>query len=44
MHGDVFRPPRNLVLLAALVGTGSQLAVLVLVVILCAIVGMLYVG
>lgn len=44
VHGDVFRPPRNLVILSALVGTGAQLAVLVLVVILSAIVGMLYVG
>ncbi|KAJ7565859.1 hypothetical protein O6H91_02G077800 [Diphasiastrum complanatum] len=44
VHGDVFRPPRNLVLLSALVGTGAQLATLVLLVILLAIVGMLYVG
>ncbi|PKA46971.1 hypothetical protein AXF42_Ash011645 [Apostasia shenzhenica] len=44
VHGDVFRPPRNLVLLSALVGTGAQLALLVLLVILLAIVGMLYVG
>lgn len=44
VHGDVFRPPRNLVLLSAVVGTGAQLALLVLLVILLAIVGMLYVG
>ncbi|KAG9132546.1 hypothetical protein Leryth_008477 [Lithospermum erythrorhizon] len=44
VHGDVFRSPRNLVLLSAVVGTGSQLALLVLLVILLAIVGMLYVG
>ncbi|GJP37293.1 hypothetical protein CLOM_g6127 [Closterium sp. NIES-68] len=44
VHGDVFRPPRNLVLLSALVGTGAQLALLVLFVIVIAIVGMLYVG
>ncbi|XP_020571527.1 transmembrane 9 superfamily member 1-like isoform X2 [Phalaenopsis equestris] len=44
VHGDVFRPPRNLVLLSALVGTGAQLALLILLVILLAIVGMLYVG
>ncbi|KAL2231420.1 UNVERIFIED_CONTAM: Transmembrane 9 superfamily member 1 [Sesamum indicum] len=44
VHGDVFRTPRSLVLLSALVGTGAQLALLVLLVILCAIVGMLYVG
>ncbi|CAI5964588.1 unnamed protein product, partial [Closterium sp. NIES-65] len=39
-----FRPPRNLVLLSALVGTGAQLALLVFFVIIIAIVGMLYVG
>lgn len=44
MHGDVFRPPRNLVLLSAVVGTGAQFALLVLLVILLAIVGMLYIG
>ncbi|GAB4847845.1 Transmembrane 9 super member 1 [Ancistrocladus abbreviatus] len=44
VHGDVFRPPHSLVLLSAVVGTGAQLALLVLLVILLAIVGMLYVG
>lgn len=44
MHGDVFRPPRNLALISAVVGTGAQLALLILLVILLAIVGMLYVG
>ncbi|KAL4183336.1 hypothetical protein AMTRI_Chr11g154670 [Amborella trichopoda] len=44
VHGDVFRPPRNLVILSAVVGTGAQLAMLVLLVILLAIVGMLYIG
>ncbi|CAN6440195.1 unnamed protein product [Victoria cruziana] len=44
VHGDVFRPARNLVLLSALVGTGAQLAMLVLLVILLAIIGMLYIG
>ncbi|KAL1366013.1 hypothetical protein HN51_013926 [Arachis hypogaea] len=44
VHGDVFRPPRGLVILSAVVGTGAQLALLVLLVILLAIVGMLYVG
>lgn len=44
VHGDVFRPPRNLVLLSAVVGTGAQLALLVLLVILVAIVGTLYIG
>lgn len=44
MHGDVFRPPCYLILLTAVVGIGAQLATLVLVVMLLAIVGMLYVG
>lgn len=44
MHGDVFRPPRYLILLTTIVGIGAQLATLVLVVMLLAIVGMLYVG
>ncbi|XP_075520692.1 transmembrane 9 superfamily member 1-like [Primulina tabacum] len=44
VHGDVFRTPRSLALLCALVGTGAQLALLVLLVILFAIVGMLYIG
>ena len=44
MHGDVFRSPRNLVLLSALVGIGAQLTALIFVVILLAMVGMLYVG
>lgn len=44
VHGDVFRSPCNLVLLSAVVGTGAQLAMLVLLVILLAIIGMLYIG
>ncbi|KAJ1685846.1 hypothetical protein LUZ63_017236 [Rhynchospora breviuscula] len=44
VHGDVFRPARNLVLLSAFVGIGSQLATLILLVIVLAIVGMLYIG
>ncbi|KAL9305726.1 Transmembrane 9 superfamily member 1 [Arabidopsis thaliana] len=44
VHGDVFRPASSLVLLSAVVGTGAQLALLVLLVILMAIVGTLYVG
>ena len=39
VHGDVFRPPRHLEVLAALVGTGVQLALLVLSVILITIAG-----
>ncbi len=42
VHGDVFRPPRYLELLAALVGTGVQLALLVLSVILITIAGVPY--
>ncbi|KAL9229060.1 hypothetical protein vseg_004576 [Gypsophila vaccaria] len=44
VHGDVFRPPRSLAMLSALVGNGAQLATLILLVIILAIVGMLYVG
>ncbi|KAJ8436947.1 hypothetical protein Cgig2_017372 [Carnegiea gigantea] len=44
VHGDVFRPPRNLALLSALIGTGAQLVTLVLLVIIVAIVGTLYIG
>ncbi|KAL3618705.1 Transmembrane 9 superfamily member 1 [Castilleja foliolosa] len=44
VHGAVFRPPQNLALLSAVVGTGAQLATLVLLVIILAIVGMLYIG
>ncbi|BDA44667.1 Transmembrane 9 superfamily member 3 [Coccomyxa sp. Obi] len=42
VHGDVFRPPKYLELLAALVGTGVQLALLVLSVILITIAGTLF--
>ncbi|XP_076906776.1 transmembrane 9 superfamily member 1-like [Bidens hawaiensis] len=44
VHGDVFRPPRHLVILSAVVGTGAQLALLILLVILFAIVATLYIG
>eukprot|EP00899_Mesostigma_viride_P027506 jgi/Mesvir1/7940/Mv11860-RA.1 len=44
VHGDVFRAPRHLVLLSSLIGTGAQLALLVLFVVLLSIVGMLYIG
>lgn len=43
VHGDVFRPPSHLGLLAALIGTGSQLALLILCVIIITIVGTLFV-
>lgn len=39
VHGDVFRPPSHILALAALVGTGAQLAVLVVVTILITIAG-----
>ncbi|XP_057793619.1 transmembrane 9 superfamily member 1 [Salvia miltiorrhiza] len=44
VHGDVFRPTQHLALLSAVVGTGAQLSTLVLLVIILAIVGMLYIG
>ena len=39
VHGDVFRPPPQLPVLCALVGTGVQLALLVLATILITIAG-----
>jgi len=42
VHGDVFRPAASPLLFSALIGTGSQLAVVVLLVILFAILGELY--
>ncbi|XP_070380517.1 transmembrane 9 superfamily member 3 isoform X1 [Dermacentor albipictus] len=42
VHGDVFRPPTRTLLFSALVGTGHQIAVVVLCVILFAIMGELY--
>ena len=42
VHGDVFRPPPSLALLAALLGTGVQLALLILFVILITIAGELH--
>ncbi|XP_059299433.1 transmembrane 9 superfamily member 1-like isoform X3 [Lycium ferocissimum] len=43
VHGDVFRPPQNLALLSAVVGTGAQLAALVLLVIISAYFRMMYI-
>jgi len=43
VHGDVFRPPKFLEVLAALIGTGVQLALLVFSVILITIAGTLFV-
>jgi len=42
VHGDVFRPAANPMLFSALIGAGSQIAVVVLFVILFAILGELY--
>ena len=44
VHGDVFRAPRYLPALSALIGTGVQMALLILLVILITIFGMLYEG
>ena len=44
VHGDVFRAPRHLPTLAALLGTGVQMATLVLFVILITIFGAAYEG
>ncbi|KAI8981873.1 hypothetical protein BDF20DRAFT_936952 [Mycotypha africana] len=43
VHGDVFRQPPHLMLLSALMGTGSQLVILAIVIILYTILGDLYV-
>ena len=42
MHGDVFRPAASPMLFSSLIGTGAQLAVVVLFVVLFAILGELY--
>ena len=42
VHGDVFRPPRQMVLYAALIGTGHQLFWLGFSVILLIIIGTFY--
>ncbi len=42
VHGDVFRPPVNLVLFSSLIGTGVQLALLATLVILSTILGSWY--
>jgi len=44
VHGDVFRPPANLTLFCALVGTGSQLAAMIFCLILFATITTLYMG
>mmetsp|Transcript_21913 Transcript_21913/g.46431 ORF Transcript_21913/g.46431 Transcript_21913/m.46431 type:complete len:591 (+) Transcript_21913:196-1968(+) len=44
VHGDVFRPPQHLGMFCALVGTGSQLATMVFVMILFATATTLYMG
>ena len=44
VHGDVFRPPQHLSLFCALVGSGSQLACMVFIMILFATATTLYMG
>jgi len=39
LHGDVFRPPRNIMLFSAVIGTGAQLFVLVITLLLLAMLG-----
>lgn len=43
VHGDVFRSPKYLEFLAALIGTGCQLALLILLTILVTIAGEAYI-
>jgi transmembrane 9 superfamily protein 3 len=42
VHGDVFRPPPQLIIFSALIGTGHQLIVLVFFVVFFSFVGSLY--
>ena len=42
VHGDVFRPASNPLIFSALIGTGYQIATVVLIVICFAIFGDLY--
>ncbi|CAN0599412.1 unnamed protein product, partial [Laminaria digitata] len=42
VHGDVFRAPKHLMVFSAFFGTGCQLSVLVVVVVLFAIAGPLH--
>ena len=44
VHGDVFRPPAHLQIFCALIGTGSQLAAMALIMILFATATNLYMG
>jgi hypothetical protein len=44
VHGDVFRPPTQLSLFSALIGTGHQLVFLVFASVLLAIAGRHYMG
>lgn len=44
IHGDVFRAPQKLVIFSAIIGTGWQLALLVLGVILYAMAGMTFIN
>lgn len=42
VHGDVFRPPDNIILFSSLLGTGYQLGIVALLVVLFIIIGDLY--
>jgi len=44
VHGDVFRPPPHIIFFASLIGSGYQLAILVLFVIFLSILGTYYRG
>jgi len=44
IHGDVFRPPPQVLVFSALVGTGYQLVIVAFVVIMFSIMGDLYLG
>ena len=44
VHGDVFRAPSSSLLLTSFIGTGYQLAAVLLIVVIFIIMGDLYVG
>jgi len=44
VHGDVFRPPKSIMIFSSMVGTGTQLLVLTFGVLLLSLVGIFYPG
>ena len=44
VHGDVFRPPANVMLFSAVIGTGTQLLALITTILLMSLVGAFYPG